>query len=130
MSRSVLTMVVSAALALPASSLVAQDAAGKYEPVLGVWESTMETPRGSFTQEFVFKLDSDKLVGTVTSQMGASDLSNVSFEDGVLKFDVLREFNGRSFSSSYTATIEGGMMKGTSSSQRGEREFTATRVET
>lgn len=130
MSRSLTAVLMAAALAAPAA-LVAQDAAALYAPVLGEWEMTLETPRGSFTQTFAFELDGDALTGTTSSQRGESDLTNVSFEDGTLKFDVTRNFRGNSNTQSYTAKIDGDRMEGTVSGGRGgDREFTASRKAT
>ncbi len=126
-----IAVVVATAVALTAPTLAAQDdAAALYQPLLGDWEMTMETPRGTFTQEFVFMLEGDALKGTSSSRMGTTALENVSFKDGTLSFDVERSFDERSFTQSYTATIEGDTMKGTVSGGRGDREFTATRKTT
>ncbi|NIM50790.1 MAG: hypothetical protein GTN62_10350 [Gemmatimonadales bacterium] len=133
MPRSMMTVLLTAALATPAGSLAAQEesAADRYKPVLGEWEMTMETPRGSFTQQFVFTLDGDVLKGTVESQRGSFDLKNVSFEGGRLTFELERSFGDRSFTQSFTATIEGDEMKGTFSGGRGgDRPYTATRKKT
>ncbi len=127
MSRSKLAFLMASALVLPAAALSAQDV----EAVLGKWEMTMETPRGSITQQFEFALEGDVLKGKVTSQRGSFDLKDVAFEDGTLTFDIERSFGNRSFVQSYAAKIEGSTMKGTVSGGRGgDREFTATRVET
>lgn len=101
------------------------------DAVLGKWRMTMETPRGSISQQFEFQLDGDVLTGTVKSRRGSSDLTNVKFEDGTLAFDVERSFGARSFVQHFTAKIEDGVMQGAMSGGRGgDREFTATRVET
>ncbi len=132
MSRSTLAIFLAAVLATPAA-LVAQDssAASSLKAVLGEWEMTTETPRGSRTQQFVFTLDGDMLKGTVSSQRGDTPLKNVSFVDGKLTFDLERTFGERSFSQSFSATIEGDEMKGTVSGGRGgDRPFTAKRKAT
>ena len=127
MSRSLTVVLIAAALAAPAA-LVAQDPAALYAPVLGEWEMTLETPRGSFTQTLSFELDGETLGGTMSSQRGESDLTNVSFEDGTLRFDVTRNFRGNYNTQSYTAKIDGDRMEGTGSGGRGgDREFTASR---
>lgn len=133
MSRSTLAFFLAAALATPVVTLVAQDTSGAshFKAVLGEWEMTTETPRGSRTQQFVFTLDGDLLKGTVSSQRGDNPLKNVTFVDGKLTFDLERSFGERSFSQSFTATIEGDEMKGTMSGGRGgDRPFTAKRKAT
>ena len=98
------------------------------QDVVGSWEMSIETPRGAMTQTFEFTQDGDVLSGTVTGPRGSTELQNVQFADGVLTFEVLREFRGNSMTQSFSATIEGDEMTGTMSGGRGgEREFTAVR---
>ena len=118
------------AVAATAPHLAAQHDAAHYEPVLGEWEMTMETQRGTFTTQFIFMLDGHTLKGESVSQMGTTALASVSFEDGKLTFEVHRTRGDRTFSQTYTAKIEGDTMTGMISSNRGEREFTATRKAT
>jgi hypothetical protein len=135
MSRSTSTFLLMVALAVPKTALQAQDAATRYAPVLGEWEMTLETQRGSFTQLFVFTLEDDELTGTLSSQRGENDMSDVSFENGVLEFSVVRNFRGNSMTQSFSAKIDGDEMTGTMSGGRGgrgggNREFTARRTST
>lgn len=96
MSRSALVLLAAAALAVPAAELSAQDPETRYAPVLGSWESTFETPGGTFTQTFVFRVENGALAGMVSgSRGGDTELENVSFEDGTLTFKVTREFRGK-----------------------------------
>lgn len=129
MSRSTLVLLAAAALALPAADLSAQDPETRYAPVLGSWESEFETPGGTFTQTFVFRVENGALAGTASSQRGGDTaLDNVSFEDGTLTFQVTREMRGNSFTLNYTATVDGDEMTGTVAGGRGgDREFSATR---
>lgn len=134
MVRSAFALLAAALLAWPAAGLSAQ------EEVVGEWEMSIQTGRGSFTQTFAFTMEDGALKGTVTNQMGGTervtDLSNVKFEDGTLTFDVTRTFRDNSFTQSYTATIDGDEMTGTITGGRGGRggggrggpqEFTAIR---
>jgi len=128
MSRSAIILVLAGALLLPVGQLQAQ------EEVVGEWEMSFETGRGSFTQTLAFTLEDGELGGTVTSQAGTTELANVSFEDDTLTFDLTRTFRDNSFTQTYTATIEGDEMTGTIEGGRGGRgggptEFTAQRVE-
>jgi hypothetical protein len=128
MSRLPVLLFLAAAFAAPTTLAAQEDA---YKALLGEWEMTQETPRGTMTQQFVFTLDGGELKGTVTSRMGTFDLTNVKFEEGKLTFDVERSFRDRSFTQSFTATIDGSEMKGTmSGGRRGDRPFTAARKET
>jgi hypothetical protein len=124
MSWSRFALLLAGALLLPTAQLQAQ------EEVLGSWEMSFETGRGSFTQTFAFAMEEGELTGTVESQMGTTELTNVSFEDGTLTFDVTRNFGGNSFTQSYTATVDGDEMTGTIEGGRGgPTEFTAQRAE-
>jgi len=67
-------------------------------------------------------------------QFGTTELTNITFEDGALTFDVTRTFRDNSFTQTYSGTIEGGQMTGTVEGGRGGRgggptEFTMERVE-
>lgn len=112
------------ALAQPAA---AQDAASPYAAVLGSWQMTMESPRGTVTIELVFAAKDGKLTGTSNSQMGSTELTDVVFDNGRLTFKVVRTFNERTVTSEYAATVTGDKMEGTITSPRGERPFTAMR---
>lgn len=110
---------------VPPAHIHAQDVS----EVLGRWENVMETPRGSMTQHFVFQAADGALTGTVESPRGSVELQNVKFEDGMLSFEVVREFRGNSMTRRFTAQVSGAQLEGTVSGGRGgEREFTATRV--
>ena len=100
-------LLAAGALLLPTTQLQAQ------EEFVGSWEQSMETGRGAFTQTFVFAITDGKLTGTMSSQMGDTDLTNVEYDDGTVTFDVTRDFGGNSFTQSYTATVDGDEMTGT-----------------
>ena len=111
------------AMALP-TSLLGQE----YGSLLGIWEMTMETPRGPVTQVFSFTDADGDLSGTVSSRMGESNMENVSFEEGKVTFQVVRNFRGNSMTQTFTASVEGNELVGTLSGRRGgERPFRAIR---
>ena len=109
---------------LPTTGL-SQDHAG----VLGSWEMTMETPRGSVTQTLTFDATEGALAGVISSPRGESPLEEVSLDGGTLHFQVVRSMRGgNTMTQTFAATIEGDEMKGTISGGRGgERPFAATR---
>ena len=122
MSRVALAFAILTGLTVQPATLQAQ------QDVVGSWEMSIETPRGAMTQTFEFTQDGDVLSGTVTGRRGSTELQNVQFVDGVLTFEVLREFRGNSMTQSFSATIEGDEMTGTMTGGRGGgREFTAVR---
>ena len=130
MSRSIAAAVALLLISVSPTPLSAQNAPD-FSTVLGAWEMTLETPRGSMTQTLTFAAEDDQLVGTASAPDGTLQLRNVSFEDGQLTFEVTRSFRNRQITQSYAATIEGDEMTGTISGGRGGgREFTAVRSST
>ena len=111
-------------LILPASAT-----AQETRPAVGTWEMTLEGPRGAMTQTLTFAEVETGLSGSLEGPRGAFELNDVSFQDGVLNFVVVRAFRGNRLSQSFSATIEGDTMTGTITGGRGpgERPFTATR---
>lgn len=74
----------------------------------GKW--TAEVPSrqgGTMTNTFNFKVDGDKLTGTMSSQMGEVDLTNGKVEGDNISFDVVRSFNGNSITLSYAGKADG-----------------------
>lgn len=129
MSRSIFALILAGVLALPGAQLQAQ------EEVVGEWEMTTQGRGGAFTQTFAFTMEEGDLHGTVSAgQFGTTELTNITFEDGMLTFDVTRTFRDNSFTQTYSGTIDGGQMTGTVEGGRGGRgggptEFTMERVE-
>ena len=73
----------------------------------------------------------DELMGTTSSPRGESELTNLSFEDGQLSFEVVRIFGERTMTQQIKATINGDEMTGTISDSRGgERPFNVKRKAT
>lgn len=102
-----------------------------FSAVLGAWEMTLETPRGSMTQTLTFVADGDTLAGSATGPNGTVQLQNVAFEDGRLTFQATWSFRNREITQSFSASIEGDRMTGTVAGPRGgPREFTAVRSTT
>lgn len=115
---------------VPATGASAQTSAD-FSAVLGAWEMTLETPRGSVTQTLTFTAEGDELKGSAMAPNGTIQLQNVSFEDGRITFQVTRTLRNREITQSYSATIQGEQMTGTISGGRGGgREFTAVRSST
>ncbi len=120
------TMALLAAFVAIPAILPAQDV----KDFLGEWVSTIETQRGPATTTYVFRMDGDMLKGTMSGRMGETEIDEVTYEDGTITFNLTRNFQGNSVTLTYTAKIVDGTMQGTVSTPRGDREFTATRVET
>ena len=131
MSRFITVPLVLLLASAATHDLSAQDASD-FSAVLGAWEMTLETPRGTMTQTLTFVADGDELTGSATAPNGTMQLQNVSFQDGTLTFQVTRSFRNREMTQSYTATADGDQLTGTISGGRGggQREFTAVRSST
>lgn len=130
-----MSRLIAFALALTLASLPATRAwaqtASDFSAVLGSWEMTLETPRGSMTQTMTFVADGEELTGSATARNGTTQLQNVAFEEGRITFQVTRTFRNREITQSFSATIDGDQMTGTVSGARGgAREFTAVRSST
>lgn len=102
-------------------------AAADNAPVLGKWESTTETPQGSFEVVYEFTEVDGELKGTWTNPRRNGDLKNVSWDGETLKFGREIGRGGQTFNLNFEATVDGDAMTGKMITPRGEREFTATR---
>lgn len=74
----------------------------------GKW--TAEVPSrqgGTMTNTFTLKVDGDKVTGSMSSQMGSVDISNGKVDGDNISFDVVRTFNGNSFTLSYAGKADG-----------------------
>jgi hypothetical protein len=87
--------------ALATMSALAADFNGKW---------TAEVPSrqgGNTTNTFTFKVDGSKLTGSMSTQMGDTEISNGKVEGDNISFDVVRTFNENKFTLSYTGKAEG-----------------------
>jgi len=79
-------------------------------------------------QERVSTLTIGEAGGTWATQRGTSELTNFKNEDGQLSFTRHLNFDGREFSIDCEFRLVDGMLVGTMTTPRGERDITATRV--
>ena len=79
--------------------------------VAGTWKASVETPNGTFESTFTFKVDGDKLTGTVVGQMGEAPITDGKVNGDKVSFAVTREFNGNTFKITYEGTVNGNEMK-------------------
>lgn len=132
-------------LALSAAllALAAAPAHAQTVDVSGKWEFTSEGPRGPMTTVFTFAQDGATVTGTAEMgfgrrQGGGGDtppplqVSNGKVDGDKLTFTI--SFSrpgggGQGMEMTYAATVSGDTMTGTSTTPRGERPFTAKRVE-
>ncbi len=74
----------------------------------GKW--TAEVPSrqgGTTTTTFTFKVDSGKLTGTMSNQMGDMEITNGKVDGDNISFDVVRTFNDNKVTLTYTGKVDG-----------------------
>jgi hypothetical protein len=97
--------------------------------VTGDWEITSESPRGTQTSRVTFKQDGEKLTGTMEARMGSVDIKRGSVKGNQISFSVEMGRGTRTFTMTYTGTIEGFTAAGTMTNPRGgSTSWTATKL--
>jgi hypothetical protein len=95
--------------------------------VAGTWKSSLETPNGNFESTYVFKVDGDKVTGTVaTAQMGESAISDGKLDGDKLSFAVKRNGPNGELVITYKGTVTGDELKMTISIPAMDRTFDVT----
>jgi hypothetical protein len=87
----------------------------------GTWKWTQPGRNGGpgFEQTLKLELKDGQLTGTSVGFHGPmgdipdAAISDASFKDGEIKFNVTREFNGRTMTSKYDGKLDGDTIKGT-----------------
>jgi len=106
----------------------------------GKW--TAEVPSrqgGTTTTTLTFKVESGKLTGTMSNQMGDMEITNGKVDGDNISFDVVRTFNDNKITLTYTGKADGsdsikftrtmsGMPAGGDGQARPPQEFTAKRA--
>jgi len=78
--------------------------------VAGTWKASVETPNGTFESTFVFKVDGNKLSGTVSSPMGEAPISDGKVDGDDVSFAVTRSRDGQEFKLTYKGKVKGNEM--------------------
>lgn len=130
-------------------------AAQEVGDLAGTWEFTIEAPQrggggggreggrggrggrgggrfGGGPQTLVLSVDDGALTGTLKSERGDSELTNITLEGNKITFTIMRETQRGSFEATYTGEIDGDTMTGTMEAGGGRFTitWTATRKET
>lgn len=79
----------------------------------GHWEWTLDTPNGAIEASADLKLENGGLSGTYRSPFGEAKIAKGSFANGVVAFEVEREFDGNKFVVKYSGKLDGDSIKGT-----------------
>jgi hypothetical protein len=97
------------------------------EGVVGEWEFKNQMPARSMTATMTITKSADgKLAGAWSTQRGESQLSDITFESGKLKFVQTNNFGGQEMKTTYEGTVEGTKITGKSKAQFGEATFDGT----
>ncbi|HEY4300161.1 MAG TPA: hypothetical protein VGM73_04770 [Candidatus Didemnitutus sp.] len=79
----------------------------------GTWKWATPSPNGDIDTTLKLESKDGKLAGAYSNQFGDTAISNVSLQDDVLEFDVVRNYNGNKFVVKYHGKLEGDTIKGT-----------------
>jgi hypothetical protein len=94
------------------------------EGIEGEWEFKSEWPaRTSTATMTITKNDEGKYEGTWSAQWGESMLSDITFENGKIKFVQISNFGGQEMKTTYEGTVEGNKITGKAQGQWGDFTF-------
>jgi len=112
-------MVLIALLALSASGRAQEQ---KFGAILGTWDVKMEDGAREFVFEFSMK--DGKLAGKYSGASGSTEMADLTFEDGTVKFNVTV---GGNMIINYSAVVAEDKLIGTLSLEFGEAGITGVR---
>lgn len=99
------------------------------DAIVGQWQMSIKTPARDVVDKLIITKNEDgTLAGKWIGQRGENTITDLKFEGGKLTFTRKSKMGDREFESKYTGTVEGDQIKGTFSSERGDREANATRA--
>jgi hypothetical protein len=97
------------------------------EGAVGEWEFKSQMQARTATATMTIKKNAEgKYEGTWSTQRGESVLSDITFENGKLKFVQTSSFGGQEMKTTYEGTVAGGKITGKGQSQFGEFTFDGT----
>lgn len=79
----------------------------------GTWKWSVQSPNGEIQTTLTLESKDGKLAGAYSNQFGDATIGNVSFQDDVLAFEVVRDFGGGKFIVKYRGKLQGDTIKGT-----------------
>ncbi len=96
----------------------------------GKWKATMEGPMGTIEQNFTFKVDGEKVTGTMSDQMlGEQKIADGTLKGDDISFTVTAKSEMGEMKLAYKGKVSGDEMKLTMSfGDMGGMELTAKRV--
>jgi len=125
------TIAAIAALAIIISSPIVNAAEGvgstSSPQVVGEWEFKSQMPARTSTATMTIKKnDEGKYEGTWLAQWGESVLSDITFENGKMKFVQTSNFGGQEMKTTYEGTVADGKITGKAQGQWGDFTFEGT----
>ena len=94
--------------------------------VVGTWELTSESSRGTRTYTLKIK---DDMTATYTSRDRETPVTDLKVEGDQISFKITRTFNDRQFTMDFKATLDGDTIKGQITSSRGTTELTGKKID-
>jgi hypothetical protein len=108
----------------------AQEAGAAKALMSGQWEVNWETPRGPMTMTMELKQDGEALTGKVETRGGWQDIKDGKVSGSDMSFVLEMVRGDQTFALAYKGTLQDdGTLQGTITTPRGERPWTAKRVE-
>jgi hypothetical protein len=102
----------------------------KADPLAGEWQMNIKIPAREIVEKMTITQNADgTLAGKWESARGGENtISNMKFADGKLTFTRTSKMGGTDFSLTFAGVVTGDTIKGTLSSDFGDREITAVRA--
>ena len=121
-----LVMVVSALIpGLLGCSEDLASAGGKKSEVVGTWELTSESSRGTRTRTLTIKED---FTGIYKGRNRETPVTDLKLEGDQLSFSVKMKWQDREFTMDFNGTVDGDSIKGAWTTSRGTREVTGKKI--
>jgi hypothetical protein len=95
--------------------------------VSGKWKASFTTPDGQTRENvFTFKVDGDKLTGTVAGARGEAPIADGKVKGDEVSFSVTRSFGDQQMKMLYKGKVSGDEIKFTVEVEGGDRTFEMT----
>jgi hypothetical protein len=95
-------------------------------PVVGTWQFTRETSRGTRTSTLKIKED---MTGTYTSRDNEVAVTDLKVDGDQVSFKITRSFGEREFTMEFKGKVDGTTLKGEFTTSRGSREATGKKID-
>ena len=112
------------AIAAPAAAQGTQPA--QNADVTGTWSMMFQTAQGAIPAQMIIKKDGDRLVGSISSDMGQAELE-AAVKEKAFTVGFAMNGSGGAFNVTLNGTLDGDAMKGTFDAGGTTGEFTGTR---